>query len=91
MNKLSDEELIKLHDSNIVAGLTIHNFSAAKNTKDLLLSRLAKGRKAIEAMERIRQNIPIPVPTKGWKYLLSTGYSIFENMVVDIFKAYDKE
>jgi predicted nuclease with TOPRIM domain len=42
MENLSNEELVKLHDSNIVAGLTIHSFKAAANTRKELLSRLTR-------------------------------------------------
>ena len=49
---------------------------------DELLSRLSNGKKAIEAMEKIRQHIPL-----GDRLVPLT--SIYD--IVDIFKAYDKE
>jgi len=53
MTNLTNKELVKLHDSNIVAGITIHSFKAARNTRRLLLSRLTKGERAIKAMEKL--------------------------------------
>jgi hypothetical protein len=50
VKNLSNEELVKLHDSNIVAGLTIHSFKAAANTRKEILSRLNR----LEEVEKYR-------------------------------------
>jgi hypothetical protein len=80
--KLSSD-LGKVFNSEI----TIEEF---RKTEDELLRRLEKGQKAITIVEQIRQNLPIPV-TKQWKHMdKKTGYSIFEQTVISLFKDYDK-
>jgi hypothetical protein len=77
MNKLSDEELIE----KVVEEIRII-YPASKKSRNELLTRLAKGRKAILAMEKIRQHIPL-----GDRLVPLT--SIYD--IVDLFNNYDKE
>ena len=57
MKDVSNKELMKLHDSNIVAGWSIQSFNAAIKTRELILSKLTAGEEAVKKIAELRDEV----------------------------------
>ena len=57
MKDVSNKELMKLHDSNIVAGWSIQSFNAAIKTRELILSKLTAGEAAVKKVAELEKEV----------------------------------
>ena len=57
MKDVSNKELMKLHDSNIVAGWSIQSFKAAIKTRELILPKLTAGEEAVKKVAELEKEV----------------------------------